>query len=129
MEVSFSQLREKEIVNVFDGKKLGRVIDVVFENSTGLVKGIVVPGERKMFRKNEDIFIPLDKLKKIGDDVVLVSLQTVSVSREGIIRSQVRSQNGYEGYSDFGNVQKNFQNPAQVKSYVRYKRIDNKKYK
>ena len=33
MEVSFLDLREREIVNVYDGKKLGRIIDVVFNNT------------------------------------------------------------------------------------------------
>ena len=75
MEVSFSELKEKEIINVFDGKKLGRIIDILFDNSSGTVRGVVVPGEKKLFRKGEDIFVPLEKLKKIGDDVILVSLQ------------------------------------------------------
>ena len=129
MEVSFSQLKEKEIVNVFDGKKLGRVVDVVFENSTGVVRGIIVPGERRFFRKNEDIFVPLEKLKKIGDDVILVSLQTSGMSDYRSVQSpiQMQSYNAY-GMSDDSRMQKTYKQPTQ-KSYVRYKRIDNKKYK
>lgn len=74
MDICFSELKEKEIVNVFDGKKLGRVVDVLFDISTGGVKGIVVPGDKKLFKKNEDIFIPLGRLKKIGGDVILVKI-------------------------------------------------------
>ena len=75
MELSFLDLKEREIINVYDGKKLGHVTDIVFNNETGIVRGIVVPGDKKIFRKDEDIFIPIDKIKRIGNDVILVGLQ------------------------------------------------------
>ena len=75
MEISFTELKEKEVINVFDGKKLGRIVDILFDCISGEVKGIVVPGERKLFHKNEDLFVPLNRLKKIGNDVILVVLQ------------------------------------------------------
>ena len=75
MEVTFTDLKEKEIVNVYDGKKLGRIIDIIFDNTNGAVRGIVVPGDKKLFRKGDDIFVPLGNIKRIGDDVILVSLQ------------------------------------------------------
>ena len=31
MELSFLDLKEREIINVYDGKKLGRIIDIVFK--------------------------------------------------------------------------------------------------
>ena len=46
MEVSFLDLREKEIVNVYTGSKLGRISDVVFNSSNGRVLGVLVPGLR-----------------------------------------------------------------------------------
>ncbi|MBQ7466509.1 MAG: YlmC/YmxH family sporulation protein [Clostridia bacterium] len=74
MEISFSLIRSKDVVNIFDGKRLGRATDIVFDASTGKVLGIVLPGVKKMFKKNEDIFVPIEFLKKIGDDVILVKL-------------------------------------------------------
>ena len=50
MEISFTDLKQKEVVNIFDGKKLGRIIDILFENSTGTVKGVIVPGEKKFLK-------------------------------------------------------------------------------
>ena len=50
MEVSFSELKEKEIINVLDGKKLGRIIDILFDNASGVVRGVIIPGEKKLFR-------------------------------------------------------------------------------
>ena len=77
MEITFNILRSKEIVNIYDGKRLGRIIDVAFDKQTGKVLGFVLPGIKKVFKKSEDIFIPLDLIKKIGDDVILVKLSPV----------------------------------------------------
>ena len=74
MEISFSLIRSKDVVNLYDGKRLGRATDILFDAATGKVLGIVLPGIKKMFRKNEDIFVPIEFLKKIGDDVILVKL-------------------------------------------------------
>ena len=75
MELSFLDLKEREIINVFDGKKLGRIIDIVFNNETGLVRGIIVPGDKKIFHRADDVFIPIEKIKRIGNDVILVGIQ------------------------------------------------------
>lgn len=129
MEVSFSELKEKEIINVLDGRKLGRIIDILFETSSGAVKGIVVPGEKKLFRKGDDIFIPLDKLKKIGDDVILVSLQSVG-SSVYTNRAETMYANSYGYYPNKAKEIKTASKPhSQNVSFVRYRRIDNKKYK
>lgn len=75
-EITFCEMREKEIVNLYDGKRLGRVLDLVFNQSSNTVLGIVVPGTKRLFsRKGDDIFIPLDLIEKIGDDVILVRLE------------------------------------------------------
>lgn len=75
MDIAFTDLKEKEIINVTDGKKLGHIIDFLFDIETGQIKGIVVPGERKIFKRNEDIFVPLEKIRRIGGDVILVKLK------------------------------------------------------
>lgn len=132
MEISFTELKDKEIINVFDGKKLGRIIDILFDNTNGVVKGIVVPGEHKLFRKNEDIFVPLAKLKKIGDDVILVSLPA-SRSGEVMIQNSAYQNEYYQ--NRLGDQPKSVkytvksQSQSNNTSFVRYKRIDNKKYK
>lgn len=74
MEISFADLKDKEVINIFDGKKLGHVIDITFEGTTGQVLGIVLPGIKKFMHKTEDIFVPISNLKKIGEDVLLVRL-------------------------------------------------------
>ena len=162
MEISFTDLKEKEIINVFDGKKLGRIIDVLFDSSTGIVRGIVVPGEKKIFRKSEDIFVPLDRIRKIGGDVILVSLKLDYVGgvtqvanvydgsgyaergvprRKDIVMSYdvedgKKAVNQYKKQSYFSGVSNpqmrmfvDGRDGENKQSFVRYKRIDNKKYK
>ena len=71
MELSFSELRAKEVVNTQDGKKLGKVCDVVLCYPENKWLGIVVPGSRG-FGKRNDLFIDLRNIVKSGEDVVLV---------------------------------------------------------
>ena len=61
MEISFCELRTKTVVNLSDGKKLGRIVDLVYDELTAKVLGLVVPGGRSfagIFKSREDIFIP-----------------------------------------------------------------------
>lgn len=76
IDFTFCELREREVINVADGKRLGRVIDLAFTCSGKLV-GVVVPGERRLLKNIsgcENIFIPWKHVIKIGDDVILVNL-------------------------------------------------------
>lgn len=74
-ELSFCELRAKEVVNSVDGRRLGRIIDIVFSSGGGEIRGIIVPYSRKtMFFKSQDVFIPWECVKKIGEDVIIVEL-------------------------------------------------------
>jgi YlmC/YmxH family sporulation protein len=70
-----SELREREVVNVIDGRRLGLASDLEIEIETGRIKAIVVPGPGKflkLFGKSEEFVIPWEWIKKIGVDVILV---------------------------------------------------------
>ena len=105
MEISFSLIRSKDVVNIYDGKRLGRASDIVFDAASGKVLGIVLPGIKKIFRKNEDIFVPIEFLKKIGDDVILVRLSPEE---------------------PFVNKQKKMEDLQLNKTYARYRRVPKK---
>lgn len=118
MDISYNELKNKEIINLFDGKKLGHVVDVLFDSINGKVSGIVVPGERKIFRKNEEIFIPLEKVRKIGDDVVLIRYEFQNYMTNSPYAQQIQVQNAAISQSRSNNG-----------SYIRYRRLNNNKYK
>lgn len=73
METGYCQLKQKEVVNTKDGRKLGRVCDVVFTFPEGKTLGIVVPGGKGFFRPG--MFIDLRNIVKIGEDIVLVEVR------------------------------------------------------
>ena len=76
MDTSFQELRQKQVVNVCDGKQLGKVSDVVFTYPEGRVKGIVAPGGRGFRWGKQDVYIDLKCVTKVGVDVVLVELRS-----------------------------------------------------
>ena len=72
MEISYTYLRSKEVVNVADGKRLGRVCDVVFRYPENVFIGIVVPGCKGFSLKKGDVFIDVKCIACIGEDVILI---------------------------------------------------------
>ena len=74
MELTFSELRSKEVVNTQDGRKLGKACDVVLCYPENRWLGLVVPGTGGIFRKRNDLFIDLKNIVKIGEDVILVNV-------------------------------------------------------
>ena len=76
-ETSFCELKGKEVINIIDGTRLGRIIDIVFDTNCNRVLGFVVPSQNKswnIFKSSEDIFIPCQDICKIGKDVILVKV-------------------------------------------------------
>lgn len=80
MELSFRDLRKRDVINVSDGACLGRIIDMVLDFPEGVLTGIVVPGRRGRglfgFFNKSDIFIDESRIVKIGNDVILVDLKS-----------------------------------------------------
>ncbi len=74
MEVSFLELRAKEVVNTQDGKRLGKVCDVALCYPENRWIGIMVPGGRGWGVKKNNLFIDLKCIVKIGEDVILVNV-------------------------------------------------------
>ncbi len=74
---SSEDFREKEVVNVCDGKKLGCVAEVEFNVSDGKLTAIIVPIEGGFLGlgSKERIIIPWEKIVRIGEDVILVNAE------------------------------------------------------
>lgn len=69
--------REKEVINVCDGKRLGCVSEVEFNVCDGRLTAIVVPIEGGFLGLGgkERIVIPWEKIVRIGEDVILVNAE------------------------------------------------------
>ncbi len=69
--------KQKEVININEGKILGFVTDVQANFETGEIYEIIVAKTGKLLSgvigKN-NITIPWQKIKKIGEDVILVEI-------------------------------------------------------
>lgn len=122
MDISFNELRNKEVINLTDGSRMGHIIDILFSSDLGVVAGFIVPGEKRIFKKSEDIFIPLEKVRRMGDDVILVRIDLTDSYRDKF-RVQKNAKNKI--YSESHSVKLRNKDG----SYIRYRKLDNKKYK
>ena len=75
--MTLSELRTKEVIDVQDGKRLGRVMDLEFCVSDSRITALVVPAETSFLQtlrgEKCGLVIPWANIRRIGDDVILVS--------------------------------------------------------
>ena len=75
-----SDLRNKEVINIKTGTRLGLIEDMVIDTKNGVVKALVItePGKLLGFlRKNDDLIINWSDIKTIGDDFIVIELDTI----------------------------------------------------
>ncbi len=75
MKCSLNELKTKEVINVSDGARLGFVSDVLIDLETGNLTALLVPGAYRLMGflgKEDDVVIRWEKIKKIGDDIIIV---------------------------------------------------------
>lgn len=75
MELRFTDLRCREVINICDGCRLGYVGDLDIREPAGEIIALIVPGPLKffgLFGRGEEYYIPWRAIRRIGDDVILV---------------------------------------------------------
>lgn len=79
--MSFSELKQKDVINITDGRRLGKPIDVLFTEGA-CIEALVVPDSFNLLTclsKNKNgIEIPWERVRRIGDDVILVDIAVES---------------------------------------------------
>lgn len=73
--LKLSDLRERDIVNVADGRRIGVVGDLEIDVESGRITAVVVPGAARflgLFGSEGDYRIPWTDIVTIGEDVILV---------------------------------------------------------
>lgn len=76
--VRISELRDRDVVNVNDGRRLGIISDVDLDTESGDINAIIIPGEggfMGVLGKKQDIIIPWDRIVKVGVDTILVDYE------------------------------------------------------
>lgn len=85
METTFTELRNKEVINVLTGRLLGNVCDLVIDLRRNIILGLVVPGSKSFFnffKCSQEVFIPYSSICKIGEDVILVEVLENSTKKK-----------------------------------------------
>lgn len=71
------ELREKEVINTCNCKRLGCVADVNLNLCNGCLESIIIPGPGKIcgfLGSDSEYIIPFEYIKKIGEDIILVEI-------------------------------------------------------
>ena len=69
-------LKQKEVINIRDGLRLGCVTDIEVDTSCGCVAAIIVPAPGKFFGLfgGQELCIKWCDIKKIGVDIIVVDV-------------------------------------------------------
>ena len=72
-----SDLQNKNIVSVSDGRNIGNIIDVKIDEKTGSIISLIIEANKNFFsfsNKGIDTEINWKHITKIGEDVILVNI-------------------------------------------------------
>ncbi len=76
MNCRMAEMRNKEVISIKDGTKLGCVSDIEIDTTCAKVCAIVIYGRLKffgLFGREDDIVIKWDDIQIIGDETILVN--------------------------------------------------------
>lgn len=80
-----SQLRKMEIIDIHEGKRLGYISDIIFNEDLTKADSLVIPPEGglfTLFKKREETQIKWHQIKVIGVDIILVDLSAKEADQE-----------------------------------------------
>lgn len=75
--MKLSELQKKDIINIKDGKKIGKIIDAEFDINNGQIKYFLIERTsyiKNIFSSNEELNIQYSQIKKLGEDVILIDI-------------------------------------------------------
>ncbi|MBQ8941553.1 MAG: YlmC/YmxH family sporulation protein [Firmicutes bacterium] len=69
-------LKQKEVINLCDGLRLGCVEDIVVDTANGCVAAVIVPAPGRLFGVfgRKELYIKWCDIKKIGVDIIVVDV-------------------------------------------------------
>lgn len=72
-----SELQNKQIINVIDGKNIGSIIDVNINEDNGAILSFIIEPNKNLLSfksRGRDTEIMWNSIFKIGEDVILVKI-------------------------------------------------------
>ena len=74
----FSELRDKEIIDIHTGYRLGYACDLELDDREGCIASLVAPGRPRLFGllgREEDYILPWKNIVRVGSDIILVEIK------------------------------------------------------
>ncbi len=75
MDCFLTELKNKEVINITSGRRLGYVCDVELDICDARLVSIIIPGEGGLFNKQPSIKIPWACIEHIGEDLIIVKMK------------------------------------------------------
>lgn len=70
-------IREREVINIRTGRRLGCILDIDFDDEEGCIIAIIIPGPAKycgLFGREKEYVIEWCDITRFGPDIVLVDI-------------------------------------------------------
>ena len=83
-------LRNKEVINLCDGARLGCPTDFEIDSCDGKIIALIIEGQGGFlgFGCSDDIIVPWCKIECIGEDAILVRLSPNDILSSGSVRKK-----------------------------------------
>jgi len=80
-----TEMAGKEIINVFDGARLGVVgeSDMIINPETGQITSVIVPRKSNFINfwmDRQHMLIPWESIRKIGQEIIIVELDQTNLN-------------------------------------------------
>ena len=83
--MTICDLKQKEVINIKDCKRLGFVGDVDFDMKTGCMTALTVPGPGCIcgfLGREKEYIIPFCDICQVGNDIILVDVKEKNVEEK-----------------------------------------------
>ncbi|MBR6756199.1 MAG: YlmC/YmxH family sporulation protein [Peptococcaceae bacterium] len=94
MAAQISDLQERQIINIADGKCWGNIKDVELDLERGCIKSLILPGVSglwSLLQSRGELFIPWEKVVRIGVDVILIHAEELVEEQQRLYKKNRRN--------------------------------------
>ncbi len=83
--ILLSQLKQMEVVDISEGRRLGFISDIVFNEDFTKIESLVIPNQNgllSIFKKKDEIHMKWNQIKTIGIDIILVDSSSKNINNQ-----------------------------------------------
>jgi YlmC/YmxH family sporulation protein len=80
VECTLKELRSKEVINIYNGERLGYIDDIRLDTQNHAVMTFIIYGRERLFGllgKQSDILIDSSQIHLVGEETILVSVESM----------------------------------------------------